>query len=573
MTSFILNANLNCAIDMASRFFFCHQHQPLETMTARPCLCGTAARLRCTKCRQEWYCSVDCQRSDWKRHRLECRALGAAKELTKLVQGSTMDQAHEDFYRAKDEVERILEDKQREAASEKRQAKANPAKLRRTACTSAVKEQSRLKKGPCKQDDPEIWLHSDLELSIQDMSNLSCYQLQLKGLATAELETSLLTISGQQTTFSLRSSSSKLLDIRLPGIITSVQAFPVDDENLSIRLAYVPRSFDDAQFSDRPHCSIQPSAISTLSCRYCQSQLISDCNIQRVQPLPSGRWEDMTDYLQCYPGQPVVDIGATTCVPSLDTAFEDDACIVLDARYFSSTVSVVPATGYGEDATDDEAAESTDTSAECRGRRPWRALVVGATLTCSVCMATLGYAADPESMRLLKHRVQWGGPSHATVMDFVAHEMIRYAETKAIFAFEVRQENDEDSLWLRLISWDGKAATIGDGVTDAQGKLQWKRLVQIMFEQTTRQSSTTEPSEWLWTTDWCCAPDKEEKQGPENTPPSVVQLCLEQIEWLAVKDALVRGSSFHPATVREATIMAKTGRKPRNTTGLAAVLL
>ncbi|KAL0230341.1 hypothetical protein PCE1_003902 [Barthelona sp. PCE] len=38
-------------------------------------VCSEDAPYRCQKCKQIWYCGVDCQRSDWKRHKKECRRL------------------------------------------------------------------------------------------------------------------------------------------------------------------------------------------------------------------------------------------------------------------------------------------------------------------------------------------------------------------------------------------------------------------------------------------------------------------------------------------------------------------
>lgn len=36
--------------------------------------CGTAARLRCSRCKSVWYCSSKCQAASWKEHRAACEA-------------------------------------------------------------------------------------------------------------------------------------------------------------------------------------------------------------------------------------------------------------------------------------------------------------------------------------------------------------------------------------------------------------------------------------------------------------------------------------------------------------------
>jgi hypothetical protein len=55
---------------------------------ARTCICGKPAELGCTRCRGAFYCSAECQRKDWKDHRVECkktaakrRAMGALRAI------------------------------------------------------------------------------------------------------------------------------------------------------------------------------------------------------------------------------------------------------------------------------------------------------------------------------------------------------------------------------------------------------------------------------------------------------------------------------------------------------------
>jgi hypothetical protein len=39
---------------------------------ARPC-CNKPAKNKCSSCLKEWYCSGECQKSDWKKHKSFCR--------------------------------------------------------------------------------------------------------------------------------------------------------------------------------------------------------------------------------------------------------------------------------------------------------------------------------------------------------------------------------------------------------------------------------------------------------------------------------------------------------------------
>ena len=194
-----------------------------------------------------------------------------------------------------------------------------------------------------------------------------------------------------------------------------------------------------------------------------------------------------------------------------------------------------------------------------RGSRPWREAVGGATLACSCCASRLGFAATeaPDSYRLLKHelvllvgkdddddepprRLTATSRTRAvplqTISAFVAHEMVRYAETKAIFTFVVRQEETSQEkraapqlLFLRLVSWDTAAATSNRNLVAALPaccpdekdgsfrNLPWRRVCKIIFEETTGGDGTSHSSDgqhdpssslWAWTTasDWCCPP-------------------------------------------------------------------
>ncbi|CBZ54088.1 putative zinc finger MYND domain-containing protein [Neospora caninum Liverpool] len=51
---------------------------PLDSVTSRRCrTCGRHADQRCAKCKVEWYCSRECQISDWRSHKEVCRAVSS----------------------------------------------------------------------------------------------------------------------------------------------------------------------------------------------------------------------------------------------------------------------------------------------------------------------------------------------------------------------------------------------------------------------------------------------------------------------------------------------------------------
>ena len=49
--------------------------------------CGKPATQRCSKCKNAWYCSRDCQLRQWKSHKALCMIVAANREEEKLVAG------------------------------------------------------------------------------------------------------------------------------------------------------------------------------------------------------------------------------------------------------------------------------------------------------------------------------------------------------------------------------------------------------------------------------------------------------------------------------------------------------
>jgi hypothetical protein len=54
---------------------------------ARACDCchnaGAATMQYCGKCRNAAYCNVECQRSDWQRHKVECSEMNSMRQIVK----------------------------------------------------------------------------------------------------------------------------------------------------------------------------------------------------------------------------------------------------------------------------------------------------------------------------------------------------------------------------------------------------------------------------------------------------------------------------------------------------------
>jgi HECT-like Ubiquitin-conjugating enzyme (E2)-binding/MYND finger len=592
----------------------------------RPTKCQVCRKqcrlLRCQKCQAAWYCSVSCQRHDWKaQHRRSCpstRVVAAWEELSQILSTASLDQVQQDYRVATDTVKSLLkvEDKKVEAVTTISKTESKPPILPTVASQTPLVAQrnkqtqesiaeaisgSESKFNVSNNDSPLFW-----KFYIEDMPQLHCYQILLRPVDPQPIHLGWLKLSlapsSSKALVTIMYGHEQPLRLELPRRLaeTSPRVYLVDDDQaVSMRLIYAT----DDELSDRDDWIapqlLAPSEASKLACGYCHQLLLNSKEnasaIQRVLPLPSGRWDEMQDYLVCYEGQATFDFSSASTYGQEKTLLEDETVLVAHTQDVGTAACVVAVSGYGEDARDDDCDNSSpltaaaglsekDPTALVRGSRPWREAVGGATLTCSLCVSSLGFAPVdmPDTYRLLKHQLvllKQDGPvtRMQTVSSFLVHEMIRFAETKAIFTFVVSDDSmvgHKRLLFLRLVSWDTTAASSSEAGREQDNVYQipkWKRRSKILYEEAA-DAEYTGGSLWMWTTqDWCCPPpggSKEEKAEPptvDNRPTetqsaSVVRLCLPTQEWKRLRAELQETSQFYAKEVINATITAKLGR-------------
>ena len=302
--------------------------------------------------------------------------------------------------------------------------------------------------------------------------------------------------------------------------------------------------------------------------------------------------------------QPVVDftIASITAEPSV--ALQDGNFLCLNYADMASTASVQPLPGYGdieggESSASEDRGKSIDVlidpAATIRGERNWRDVTGGATVCCNHCSKPIGFASmeAPECFRLLKHRLSI--PKDVTgkslrrlssCASFLAREMVRYAEAKAIFTFIVTLEAPHMSfattvltrcILLRLVSWDCNIATSLDGQDSLTDELCFRRYAKLVFEETYDKRAKGKGS-WLWGgVDLCCPPmniDGEEEEpmdgakGEEDEPSLGVQkvsstrIQLSEEDYNSTLESLLAGRKLFTKDVEDATILMKTGSIP-----------
>ncbi len=285
----------------------------------------------------------------------------------------------------------------------------------------------------------------------------------------------------------------------------------------------------------------------------------------------------------CFIQPAAIDFSSGSAFSTSGIAFEDSSVLVLHQVDLGESLCALAIEAYGEDNDDiqNEFDAQTTDSVLNRGTRQWRNMVAGATLCCSQCCAPLGVASaeSPETSRLWKHRLTTATEdfAHHSAGTFLANEMVRYAESKAVFTFVVVMPSVEQMgsttkpcLLLRLLSWDTRLALSRDSTRTDQGvdMLCFRRVAKLIYEETVEPiASQLDVTSWKWGgVDLCCAiPEPRESLDKKSdveatTHQASVRICLPTEEWHKIRNSLREGSKLFSQDVASATITVKIGK-------------
>jgi len=219
------------------------------------------------------------------------------------------------------------------------------------------------------------------------------YILKLNGDKERQLLLSVtLPISSTEPPTARISLDSNSISIRIQQDLLSMvemdDSFGIVDNLLGIELSFAS-------------VTTNPNDLNYLHCRTCQNSIIeppsssaaasNDNTIQSVLPLPTGYWDDISDYLICYDGQAIVDFTSSTTTAIEHSALEDDAVLVLHKDDLIQNqqrkgIRIGRVKGYGEHSSGNEDASSSEAWKD-------KAAIKGAKskiITCAKCCSTLG---------------------------------------------------------------------------------------------------------------------------------------------------------------------------------------
>lgn len=298
-------------------------------------------------------------------------------------------------------------------------------------------------------------------------------------------------------------------------------------------------------------------------------------------------------------------------------ALEDDAVLVLHKDdLIRGGVCTLGVAGYGEHSSSSDINKAgpeddkANYSIQQTSSQSWKdkSVKVGGainTVACANCCSTVGFVSefDPDTYRLYKHLLDCGVHVGTSAFDspfgkytcgsFVAREMVRYAESEAIYTFIVGVSDTPNStvshdsgscFLLKMLSWDtlmGVTNESNNGRLEnhIESGLHFQKVLKVIFEEISDNAKLSNMGddlmEWTWGgIDLCCLPQISQTKDNSSqqpaaaegiTPPSQhakassVRMFLSKEEWLQLRHALVCGSECFSGTVSSAVVMAKLG--------------
>jgi HECT-like Ubiquitin-conjugating enzyme (E2)-binding/MYND finger len=616
------------------------------------CLVESHKLLRCSQCRKVHYCSATCQRKDWKKHRPDCNRKDDASFQVRLLNSGRstvhVTEMLDDAHLNDDKLHRVDDNFDDKVDNTDAQKIANI----NTAGFSSEPDKNNLDRHLQNVLEKLLW-----SIYVEDMERLFCYQLLFRPKNNVNEKLKVHDIS-----FSLRRSNP--YDVKrhtihfsypLPGCPQPVQEIAIefprsiipdshhvllvdDDEAISIRISYARIKDINICFDVRSLQQLSIDDVKNIRCRNCNETICTQ-TISKVLPLPSGQFDEMEDYFMCYGGEQATHFSTSAMSAQSGTVLEDEISLIMHQEDCQDALCVLSTVGYGEDfessskgkhgIVEEQSSllsldlDSDNTGPMLRGMRQWHDRVGGMTLTCSLCSSVLGFSPHdlPDTYRLLKHRLVNPMPfatkaplvvlkeSFPSISGFLVHEMIRYAETQAVFAFDVMTAYDEflpqpeinvlghNCLRLRLLGWDSISCDTDDFVVNAHGNFsisKWNRLAKVTYEllSVPRRQSNMKRHDDIWmlnNVDWCCLPNNEkdnEKVSDEKTrvgagyaternDKSFVRIFICPTEWDDLEIQLESSSKCLSKQTKEAIISTKLGSSIENSrsVGLACLRL
>lgn len=282
----------------------------------------TCQPLRCTKCKKAYYCSIQCQKKDWKAgHRQRCRAEGpshetaewALEQLVGVTRGMTANETKEHLDKASDEVKRMKEQRDRELKRNRKESKSKSSQKKEDYGSSKT---DKLSGGELRSTSPSISeartpLHPNqdcFEVVAEEMKHISRFQMTLRwksqdediDLGSTRISTSQCNGSSSLVEIVTEKGDKTIFSAIFPRRLENERLQILDKKTVCLSLPYQEDPTERELGSQRSLTTIED--INSIQCSSCHQSLLPLKPIQRTAELPVGHWDEIADYLICYSG-------------------------------------------------------------------------------------------------------------------------------------------------------------------------------------------------------------------------------------------------------------------------------
>lgn len=270
---------------------------------------------RCSRCRNKFYCSIECQKKDWKHHRKQCKTFvveqqtadWALRELHTLANSVDQNKAIEHFQRSSDQVQSLQLEQTRTKTM--KEMIRDPPKVNKSRVQELAKDTTPAQPVETRETTvPLAKCHSFCTMAIEEMKHISRFHIFLAipdDVQGGKFSLDTKKVSKSSSIIEVHSQKdeqvSTIFQVEIPRLLGDGDLFYDGKKFIQMRIPYL----DDLTTGEL----VQPTplddlrTINAVQCGSCGQALLKNTGIiKRTTSLPVGHWDDIADYLICYSG-------------------------------------------------------------------------------------------------------------------------------------------------------------------------------------------------------------------------------------------------------------------------------